>query len=203
MQLTLASHCQTLLGLDEKVSCVIRHSEESQSQVPDYWCIYVGLNHHIFVSSYICIYKFVFYAQPIDAVYASYIYTNITVNIFSGQINAIWMVKTLCLHCPSIFYRRWIYVDKDNYVPHTVSGTKCTGQEKQVHVSGFCWLFSLQSLYLNRWTFPMCHELPAALPDMSRLIVTMCLPHRSMHHLGYNAALQSENKSKSLSLGAS
>ncbi|KAI4538976.1 hypothetical protein MG293_011243 [Ovis ammon polii] len=27
---------------------------------------------------------------------------------------------------------------------------------------------------------------------MSRLIVTMCLPHRSMHHLGYNAALHSQ-----------
>lgn len=139
-------------------------------------------------------------------IHASYIYTNITVNIFSGQINAMWIGRKEILSPLSIYFpwAWWIYVDKDNYVTILFLEPKCTGQEKQVHVSGFCWLFFLQSFVLESLNLSnVSHELPAATWHVK--IDCDNVPASSFYapfSIQCGPA-QSENKSKSLSWGAS
>lgn len=126
-------------------------------------------------------------------IHASYIYTNTTVNIFSGQINAMRIGREICLHCPYIFPEFDESMLTRIIMCHILFlEPKCTSQEKQVHVSGgFVDFFSSS---LCTWIVELfqCVMSCQKLPDMSRLIVTMCLTHRSMHRLGYNAALHSQ-----------
>lgn len=124
--------------------------------------------------------------------------------LWANQYHVDRQKRTLCLHCPYIspefdesMLTRIIMCYRLFLEP------KCTGQEEQVHVSGDLLTFFLQSLYLNRWTFPMCHELPAA----TRHVKIDCdnMPASSLYapFRTQRGPAHSENKTEPLSLGAS
>lgn len=124
----------------------------------------------------------------------SYIYThNDKYFLLANQYQLDWQKRSISI-VPHIFSLDWwIYVDKDNYVPHTVSGTEVYWSGKtSASFRGLCWLlFS----HLCTWIIEIfqCVMSCQQLPDLSRLIVIKaCMHHHSMHCLVYSEAPHSQ-----------
>lgn len=150
---------------------------------------------------HVCLYPHIYvyinsYSMHVLNVYTCILYIhkyNCKYFLWANQCHVDRQKRNLCLHCPYIFRELDESMLTRIIMCHILFlEPKCTGQEKQVHVSGGFVDFFPSSLCTWIAELFQCVMSCQRLPDMSRLIVTMCLPHRSMHHLGYNVALHSQ-----------
>lgn len=154
---------------------------------------------------HVCLYPHIYvyinsYSMHVLNVYTCILYIhkyNCKYFLWANQCHVDRQKRNLCLHCPYIFREL-----DESMLTRIIMCHILFLEETSARFRGFCWLFSLQSLYLNRWTFPMCHELPAATWHVK--IDCDNVPASSLYapfRIQCGPA-QSENKSKSLSLGA-
>lgn len=131
------------------------------------------------------------------------IYIHIFINVFFWRINTTWIGQKEWSPLSWIYFPHiwWIHVDKDNYVPTLFLGPKCTRQKKNKYKFQGVLLTSFS--YLCTWIIELvqCVTSCQQLPNMSRLILTTCLPHPSVTCLVHHEGHLTNNISKCISRG--